>query len=72
MDTNDNPHISYFDASDVDLKYATFNGSTWQIETVDSAGGVGRYTSIALDAKGHPRIAYLNFTDHNLKYAYAY
>jgi hypothetical protein len=72
VDAAGHPHISYYDASNVDLKYATFNGSTWLIETVDSTGTVGRYTSIALDAKGRPHISYLDFANGNLKYAYAY
>jgi hypothetical protein len=71
VDASGRPHISYYDASNIDLKYATFNGSSWDIETVDSTGDVGRYTSIALDANEKPHICYLDFANHHLKYAYA-
>jgi len=42
------------------------NASGWQIEIVDSAGGV--YTSLALDGDGYPHISYCHSDD--LRYAY--
>ena len=63
VDDLGNPHISYYDSTNGDLKYARWDGSGWQIEIVDSVvqGGVGYIawdTSITLDGAGHPHISY--------------
>lgn len=42
----------------------------WHIETVDSDGQVGTYSSIKLDEQGYPHISYLSILDDDLKYAY--
>lgn len=75
IDAQGNPHISYHyfvDWNDVvvgDLKYAKRSGGVWTIQTVDAAGDVGAYSSLALDAQGNPCISYLDNTNGNLKYA---
>ena len=69
VDGSGYPHISYFDATNGDLKYAKWTGSSWSKATVDSAGDVGQFTSIALDGSGYPHISYLDNTNGDLKYA---
>jgi hypothetical protein len=64
-----NPRISFYDYPYSELKYASHNGTSWDIETVDSEGPVGKYNSLALDPKtGRPRISY--YTEHNSRAGY--
>ena len=47
-------HISYYDVTNGDLKYAVKNAGAWSLETVDATGDVGSHTSIAVDAQDNP------------------
>jgi len=67
LDSANRPHIAY--GTD-HLYYAWHDGSTWNIETVDPAWGVGRYASIALDGSDKPHISYYDDINGDLKYAY--
>jgi hypothetical protein len=69
LDSQGNPHISYYDNTNGNLKYARWTGSAWEIETVDSGGDVGMYNSLALDSQGNPHISYYDETNGDLKYA---
>ncbi|MFO7873791.1 MAG: dockerin type I domain-containing protein [Bacteroidales bacterium] len=69
FDSNDYPHISYYDETNGNLKYAYWDGSQWQIETIDSYRNVGLYTSLALDANDNPYISYYDASFGDLKYA---
>ena len=69
LDSNDNPHISYYDGTNKDLKYAKWSGNYWAIETVDSIGDVGMWTSIVLDSSDNPHISYYDYRNKDLKYA---
>jgi hypothetical protein len=42
----------------------------WHIETVDTAGVMGWYTSIAVDFSDNPHISYHDHSNYYLKYAY--
>jgi hypothetical protein len=52
-------HISYYDATNDDLKYATNASGSWVFQPVDTAGYVGEYTSIALDSNNNVHISFL-------------
>lgn len=78
-----NPHISYYDSTNGDLKYirwATSNdilildknvkySNGWLIHTVDKLGKVGRYSSIKLDRMERPNISYYDVGNSALKFA---
>jgi hypothetical protein len=68
------PVIAYRDLTNFDLKVAkcvnaACTAGTSTISTVDSAGDVGRFTSIAIGVDGLPVIAYLDDTNIDLKVA---
>lgn len=79
LDPSGNPHISYqhpysaigYDAS---LKYARSGdgGATWpaaNLRTVEAAGDVGYFSSLARDASGNPHVSYYDWDNCALKYA---
>lgn len=63
------PRIAYYDETNTRLKYAQWNGTSWQRVVVDSDANVGAFASLALDTSGNPRIAYYDTTNTSLKYA---
>ena len=74
LDFNGNPRISYCDttninSSNVVLKFASWTGSGWDVQIVDSAGDVGRFDSLALDSSGNAHISYYDGMNGYLKYA---
>ncbi|MFA7694177.1 MAG: hypothetical protein WCX63_01450, partial [Methanoregula sp.] len=85
LEGNGNPRISYFDKTHGDLKFASWDGSSWKIETVDGASKinsdhpqkgrdsryteVGEYSSLTLDGNGTPKISYFDKTHGDLKFA---
>ncbi len=71
LDVNGNPYISYYDALNGDLKCAYVVLGNWFVDTVDSAGVTGLYTSIAVDNSSPVKIyiSYYDYTNANLRYA---
>jgi hypothetical protein len=66
IDPMGNYHIGYYALND--LKYAKWDGISWTTTTIDT-GGVGKWTSLALDSQGHPFISYQDSNKNNLKMA---
>lgn len=77
LDSQDYPHIAYYQNYTGDLCYARFDGAPsfgtgrWLTETVDAFGLTGIGPSLALDAHDHPHISYRIAGDYgNLCYAH--
>ncbi len=79
IDAQGRPHIGYFGNHDSateygELRHAWFDGTVWQIETVDSGRMVGEYSSLVLDAEDHLHVSYTSRSSLNgnpeLKYAW--
>lgn len=70
FDSTGKPHIAYYDQTNGDLKYASWNGATWIIETADGLAGlnVGTHASLAIDGSDRPHISYYDQTNADLKY----
>jgi len=74
LDSTGYPHISYFDPAGAPgysgLKYARKTGEGWEITRVDTTMNTGWFSSLALDSTDRPHIAYLDWNNFDLKYAY--
>ena len=71
FDSHDHPHVSYYDATNGNLRYLHHDGSSWSTwHVVDSAGNVGSDTSLALDLNDRPYIAYWNVDERELMVAH--
>jgi hypothetical protein len=77
LDAEDKPTISFYEvmaASDeqtIRLRTVTWNGSAWELTTVDQQKGSGKFNSVAVDSAGRPRVAYANvqYETCSLRYA---
>ena len=72
LDSQDRPHVVWFDDASADLKYAIKTEGTWTISEVDTQGDVGRYPSLVLDRQGNPAVSYFQWDggrEGSIKYA---
>jgi len=72
LTSNDIPIISYYDATNGDLKLSVCDTracTSPTIKTIDSIDDVGQYTSIALTSADIPIISYYDATNGDLKLA---
>jgi len=73
FDQNGDGHLSYYDVTKGDLKYAFFDlpAGTWTVDPipVDDAGNVGMFTSLAINSNGQVGISYYDYTNSDLKFA---
>jgi hypothetical protein len=69
LDALGRPHISFYDVTNANLKYARWAGTGWAVEVVDSDDVRGTYSSLVLDAAGRPHIAYHDASAGDLRYA---
>jgi len=70
LDAADRPHISYYNSSNSQVRYAAYDGSAWHIEVIaDDVGTQLEGTSLALSSAGLPHIAY--YDGHQLELRYA-
>jgi hypothetical protein len=74
LDAAGRPHVVYKGHDGqyrYSLKYAVYNGSTWQIAVVDDEIATGWYPSLALDSREEPHVAY-HHPNGKLMYAHFY
>ncbi len=63
VDSQDRPHIVWFDDQSKGLKYAIKESETWTISDVDTEGDVGRYPYLTLDPQDNPVVSYYEVVD---------
>jgi hypothetical protein len=72
LDSSGYPVVSYFDASNNNLKVlhcndANCSGGDESITAPDTKGFVGQFTSLTLDSNGYPVVSYYDASNSNLK-----
>jgi hypothetical protein len=68
LDSSGKVHISYYDATNKDLRYASNTSGSWMTDTLDNIGDVGAYASIAIDSSDKVHISYYDRTNGDLRY----
>ncbi len=62
-------YVSYYDNVNYNLKFAYSTDGSWKYELVDSPGDVGMFNAIGIGTDNRVRIAYLDSTNGDLKFA---
>ena len=68
LDAAGRPSVAYVGSAD-ELKFASWDGAGWSIETVDTGGDVVRWVSLARDGADDPAIAYYDAGAGDLRLA---
>lgn len=71
LDSENKPHISFYEAAEKNLKYAYYDGQNWNFYTVDSGVDTGKYNSLQVDEQNRPHLAWFYDTNDSLKYAFS-
>lgn len=76
LDPNDYPSISFYEEAGAGdawgrLRVVVWNGSYWDLRTIDAIHGSGKFNSMAMDSQGHPEIAIGNVEYMSLSLRYA-
>ena len=76
LDPKDNPIISFYEERGSGdyvgrLRVVVWNGSYWDLKTVDPDIGSGKFNSMAMDSHGYPEIAIGNVEYQNVSLRYA-
>jgi hypothetical protein len=66
LDSTGKAHVAY---GGDHLYYASYDGTSWSGETVDTGNNVGQYVSLYIDSEDHPHISYYDGYYRFLKYA---
>src|SRR3990167_3317141 len=67
LNSSGQPGICYFAQTAGDLKFTTFNGTSWTTETVDNSSTmIGSNCAIIYDNSDNPNIVYLDVTNQDL------
>jgi hypothetical protein len=69
LDTDNRPHISYFDRGSQAVKYVYWDGASWHRETVASGVFIQGLPGIQLDENNQPYIAYCDIFSNTVRVA---
>ena len=58
VDDQGNPYICYFSESNTALHMSSYDGTQFNVETVQDIDNAGQYCSVAIDSRGQVMTAY--------------